>query len=74
MTAQRWEVLTLCGGHYENVWSIDEQPEVFGSYDDAWTALNEHLSECESAVRLGHLDAMPSRDEFQIAPYVGGAL
>ena len=70
MTAQQWEVLTLTGNYWENVWSIDEQPEIFDSYGDADAALTEHLRECQWAVNAGHLDDMPTRDAFRIAPYV----
>lgn len=66
MSAPRWEVLTRIGNHWENVWEIDEQPEFFGSYDDAWTALNEHLAECEGAVRAGHLCSAPDVSEFRV--------
>lgn len=71
MSAQRWEVLTLIGNHWENVWSLDEEPETFASYEDASIALEEHLLECRGAVKAGHLEDMPTRDTFRIAPYVG---
>ncbi len=70
MTAQRWAVLTLTGNHWENVWSLDGEPETFDSYADADAALAEHLRECQWAVAAGHLDYMPTRDAFRIAPYV----
>jgi hypothetical protein len=69
--AQRWEVLTFIGNRWENVWSFDEEPETFASYQDALIAIEEHLWECEGAVRAGHLDDMPTRDSFRIAPCVG---
>ena len=68
MTAeQRWEVLTLTGNYWENVWSIDEQPEIFESAAEADAALAEHLRDCQWAVNAGHLDDMPARDAFRIA-------
>ena len=70
MTAQRWEVLTLVGNYWENVWSIDEQPEIFDSYGDADAALTEHLRECQLAVDEGDMIDAPTRDAFRIAPYV----
>ena len=65
--AQRWEVLTLVGNDWENVWSIDEQPEIFESAAEADAALAEHLRDCQWAVNAGHLDDMPARDAFRIA-------
>ena len=70
MTAQRWEVLTLVGNHYENVWELDEKPETFASHYEADAALVEHLRDCQWAVDAGHLEDMPTRDQFQIAPFV----
>jgi hypothetical protein len=70
MSTQRWEVLTLIGNHWENVWSLDGDPETFDSYDDADAALAEHLRDCQWAVDAGHLDDTPTRDAFRIAPCV----
>ena len=70
MTAQRWEVLTLCGTHYENVWTIDDEPQTFESHYEADAALTEHLRDCQFAVEAGDMEDVPTRDEFQIAPYV----
>jgi hypothetical protein len=71
MNAQRWEVLTLVGNHWLNVWELDEEPETFASYEEADAALAEHLRDCRYAVNLGHLEDMPTRDEFRIVPHVG---
>jgi hypothetical protein len=70
MSAQRWEVLTFVSHYWENVWSLDGKPETFDSYGDADAALAEHLRECQWAVAAGHLDYMPTRDAFRIAPCV----
>lgn len=74
MNAQRWEVLTLIGNHWENVWSLDEEPETFASYEDASIALEEHLLECRGAVKAEHLEDMPPRDAFRIVPCVAGVI
>lgn len=71
MDSQRYVVLTLIGHHYENVWELDGEPEVFESAGEAEAALAEHLRECQWAVDAGHLDDMPTRDQFHVAPYVG---
>lgn len=68
--AQQWAVLTLIGNYWENVWSLDGEPETFDSYGDADAALAEHLRDCQWAVDAGHLDDMPTRDAFRIAPCV----
>ena len=70
MSAQRWEMLTLVGNHGENVWELDEMPETFASYEEADAALAEHLRDCRYAVDMGHLEDMPTRDQFAIAQYV----
>jgi hypothetical protein len=70
MSAQQWVVLTLTGNYWENVWELDGEPETFDSYGDADAALAEHLRDCQWAVDAGHLDDMPTRDAFRIAPCV----
>jgi len=70
MTAQRWEVLTLCGNYYENVWECDGKPETFATVDEADAALAEHLRDYQLAVEAGYMDDIPTRDQFQIAPCV----
>ena len=66
MTPQRWEVLTLCGGQYENVWESDGKPETFATFEEAEAALVEHLRDYQLAVEAGYMDDAPSRDEFEI--------
>ena len=71
MSPQRWEVLTLIGNDWENVWSIDDEPETFDSYGEASAALDEYLRDCRVAYIDGDMTEPPlGRDEFQIAPYV----
>lgn len=70
MSAQQWVVLTLVGHYWKNVWSLDGEPETFDSYGDADAALAEHLRDCQWAVDAGHLDDMPTRDSFRVAPHV----
>ena len=70
MSAQQWVVLTLIGNYWDNVWSQDGEPETFDSYGDADAALAEHLRVYQYAVDAGHLDDMPTRDAFRIAPCV----
>ena len=70
MSAQQWEVLTLIGDDWDNVWSIDDEPEIFESAAEADAALAEHLRDCQLAVDEGDMSDAPTRDEFRIAPYV----
>ena len=68
---QRWEVLTLIGNHWENVWSIDDEPETFESHAEAIAALDEYLRDCSQAFLDGDMSDMPlERDAFRIAPHV----
>jgi hypothetical protein len=71
MNAQRYEILTLSGTYYENVWQSDGEPETFDSVADAEAALAEHLRDCWLEVAAGHLSDAPTREQFVIAPYVG---
>ena len=71
--AQRWEVLTLTGNYWENVWSIDDEPLTFASYAQAEEEIYEHIRDCELAVDEGDMIDAPSRDAFRIAPYVAVA-
>ena len=68
MTAQRWEVLTLVGDDWDNVWSIDDEPWTFASYTQAEEEIYEHIRDCELAVDEGDMIDAPTRDEFRIAP------
>lgn len=72
MSAQRWEVLTLIGNHWENVWTCDDEPVTFASRYEADAELADHLRDCRMAFDAGDLEDMPDRDEFRIAPYMGG--
>ena len=73
MSAQRWEVLTLVGNYWENVWSIDDEPWTFASYTQAEEEIYEHIRDCEFAARSGDMPDAPTRDAFRIAPYVAVA-
>jgi hypothetical protein len=68
MSAPSWEVLTRIGHRWENVWSLDEEPETFASYEEADAALAEHLRDCRYAVDAGHLEDVPPRSDFLIKP------
>lgn len=70
MTAQRWEVLTLIGNDWANVWTCDDEPVTFASHYEADAELAEHLRDSRLAVDAGDLEDMPDRDEFRIAPHV----
>lgn len=74
MSAQRWEVLTLVGNDWDNVWSLDGEPEIFESAAEADAALAEHLRDCQWAVDEGDMIDAPTRDEFRIAPHVTAAV
>jgi hypothetical protein len=75
MSPQRWEVLTLIGNHWENVWSIDDEPETFDSYGEASAALDEYLRDCRVAYIDGDMTEPPlGRDAFRIAPHVSDLL
>lgn len=71
MSAQRWEVLTLIGNHWENVWEQDGDPLTFDSYEDAEAEILDHIDDCRLAVQSGDMTDAPTRASFCIAPYVG---
>jgi hypothetical protein len=71
MGVQRWEVLTLIGNHWENVWEQDGNPWTFNSYEDAEAEILDHINDCRLAVKLGDMPDAPTRANFCIAPYVG---
>jgi hypothetical protein len=73
MSAQRWEVLTLVGNDWDNVWSLDGEPEIFESAAEADAALAEHLRDCQWAVDEGDMSDAPTRAAFRIAPHVTAA-
>lgn len=56
---------TLCDG-WINTWSIDDEPEVFNTYQDAENALDSFLSEEKKAFKRGEIDNMYEEDEFRI--------
>ena len=56
---------TLCDG-WINTWSVDGEPEVFDTYQDAENALDSFLSEEKKAFKRGEIDNMYEADEFRI--------
>lgn len=56
---------TLCDG-WTNTWTIDDEPEVFDTYQDAENALDSFLSEEKKAFKRGEIDNMYEADEFRI--------
>ena len=65
---------TLCDGWINN-WSIEEsngvsKPEVFDTFEDAVSALDEFLDDELFEYQQGNLDSMYERDEFQIVEIV----
>jgi hypothetical protein len=61
---------TLCDG-WVNTWSIEEpngesKPQVFNTFEDAVSALDEFLDDELYEYQQGNIDSMYERDEFQI--------
>jgi hypothetical protein len=56
---------TLCDG-WINTWSVDGEPEVFDSYDEAERSLDSFLNEEKKAFKRGEIDNMYEADEFRI--------
>ena len=71
MSAQRWEVLTLIGNRWENIWHNGDDPLTFDSYEDAEAEILDHIDDCRLAVQSGDMVDAPTRANFCIAPYVG---
>jgi hypothetical protein len=57
---------TLCDG-WINTWSVDDEPEVFNSYEEAQNALDWFLKEEKKAFKRGEIDNMYEADEFRIS-------
>lgn len=70
----RYEVLTLVGNDWENVWFIIDmsedgteerrQPETFASIEEAEAAIAEHIEDLTNEFIMD--EEPPSRDEFMI--------
>jgi hypothetical protein len=56
---------TLCDG-WINTWTVDDEPEVFDTYQDAENALDSFLNEEKKAFKRGEIDNMYEADEFRI--------
>jgi hypothetical protein len=63
-----YEVQTLfLNGQWENTWSAGQGlPLLFATREEASLAIEEHLHDYAVGVREGHLEDMPTRDEFRI--------
>lgn len=82
MLDRRWEVLQLVGNNWVNAWAEHddegERPLQFNTREEAQAELDAHFADYEAAVRDGHMECVPSRDEFTIAqtirasPYAEG--
>lgn len=57
---------TLCDG-WINTWTVDDEPEVFDSYESAEQALDSFLAEEKRAYKRGEIDNMYEADEFRIS-------
>lgn len=60
---------TLCGG-WTNTWSLDDQPHVFDTFEDAQAELDEFFADIAHEIACGDRDPdnTYSRDEFRIEP------
>jgi hypothetical protein len=56
---------TLCQG-WINTWTVDDEPEIFDTYQDAENTLKDFLKEERKAFKRGEIDSMYHRDEFRI--------
>ncbi len=45
----RFEVQTLIGNDWENVWTEDDEPLTFDNPVEAETAMHDHLNDCQAA-------------------------
>lgn len=65
----KWEVQTysLCDG-WKNTFTVDDQPEVFATREEAQAALDEFLAEVAEAVSRGDMESGYSTQEFRIRP------
>lgn len=62
----RYEVLTLEGNDWENVWTVNDEPETFPSREAAWAAVREFIKDCEEAVERGDMSDAPTIDDFLV--------
>lgn len=68
MPAPRFEVLTLIGHDWENVWTVEGEPLTFATYVEAVEELVDHLAECTKAYRAGDMREPLTLDEYRIVP------
>jgi hypothetical protein len=60
----------LCGG-WTNTWSIDDEPSVFETKDEAEIALDDFFEDCRYALLEGYMPDIPDREDFRIIEVKG---
>lgn len=67
-----WEVQTIVGDSWENLWNVDGKPTRFKSEAEAKQELDDFFAEQAEAVAKGHMDLLYDREDYQVVEVIHG--
>lgn len=67
-----YEVQEFClFGGWTNTWSVDDEPSLFETKDEAEIALDDFFEDCRYALIEGYMPDIPDREDFRIVEVKG---
>lgn len=68
----KYEVQEFClFGGWTNTWSVNDEPSLFETKDEAEIALDDFFEDCRYALLEGHMPDIPDREDFRIVEVKG---
>lgn len=62
----RYEVQEHCLVGWTNTWSVEDEPTIFDTKEEAEIALIDFFEDCRSAFIEGYMPDVPDIDDFRI--------
>jgi len=67
-----YEVQEFClFGGWTNTWSVDDEPSLFETEEEAEIALDDFFEDCRYALLEGYMPDIPDREDFRIVEVKG---
>ena len=67
-----YEVQEFClFGGWTNTWSVDDEPSIFETKEEAEIALIDFFEDCRFALLEGYMPDIPDREDFRIVEVKG---
>ena len=67
-----YEVQEFClFGGWTNTWSVDDEPSLFETEEEAEIALDDFFEDCRYALLEGYMPDIPDREDFRVVEIKG---